>query len=48
MTLTTVTMEDVHLAEERIRGHVYSPPLIRSWALEPLAGFTGIASGVAA
>jgi len=28
----------VHLAEERIRGHVYSPPLIRSWALERWLG----------
>ena len=35
----TVTMEDVFLAEERIRGHVFSPPLIRSWALERWLGF---------
>lgn len=30
----TVTMDDVLVAEERIRAHVFSPPLIRSWALE--------------
>lgn len=38
MTVATVTMDDVHVAEGRIRGHVFSPPLIRSWALERWLG----------
>ncbi|MFM8729631.1 MAG: hypothetical protein ACKON9_31400, partial [Planctomycetaceae bacterium] len=38
MTVATVTKEDVHVAEGRIRGHVFSPPLIRSWALERWLG----------
>ena len=29
-----VTIDDVYAAEARIREHVFSPPLIRSWALE--------------
>ena len=29
-----VTIDDVYAAEGRIREHVFSPPLIRSWALE--------------
>ncbi len=33
-----VTMEDVLAAEGRIREHVFSPPLIRSWALERRLG----------
>ena len=34
MTEQTVTFDDVLTAEERIQAHVFSPPLIRSWALE--------------
>lgn len=38
MTVTPVGLADIHAAEERIRKHVFSPPLIRSWELERRLG----------
>jgi threonine dehydratase len=39
-TVQTVTMADVLAAEGRIREHVFSPPLIRSWAIERHLGLS--------
>jgi threonine dehydratase len=38
MTVPIVTIDDVRAAEVRIRDHVFSPPLIRSWTLERALG----------